>query len=183
MAGPEFHLTLAQASKQGAGFRLLTEAIASPTLGAQITELLARFPEAKWIQWEPFGRHNAREGSRLAFGEYVDAQYAIDQADVILALDADVLCTGAAGVRYARAFASRRRIEGDAGQLNRLYAVESTPTNTGSRADHRLPLRGSEIEGFARAVAAQLGVSGAGGAVANEAANHWLMPLVADLQV
>lgn len=63
----------AQASRQGAGFRILTETIASPTLGAQITDLLERFPEAKWIQWEPFGRHNTREGSRLAFGEYVDA--------------------------------------------------------------------------------------------------------------
>ena len=32
-----------------------------------------RFPQAKWIQWEPAGRHNARAGSQLAFGEYVDA--------------------------------------------------------------------------------------------------------------
>ena len=98
------------------------------------------------MQWEPFGRHNAREGSRLAFGEYVDAQYAIDKADVILSLDADFLCTGAAGLRHARAFASRRRLEGDRAQSNRFYAVESAPTNTGTKADHRLPLRASEIE-------------------------------------
>ena len=63
----------------------------------------------------PFGRHNAREGSRLAFGEYVDAQYAVEKADVILSLDADFLCAGAGGLRHARAFASRRRIEGDRG--------------------------------------------------------------------
>ena len=98
------------------------------------------------MQWEPFGRHNAREGSRLAFGEYVDAQYAIEKADVILSLDADFLCAGTGGLKHARAFASRRRIEGDRAQLNRFYAVESTPTNTGTKADHRLPLRASEIE-------------------------------------
>ena len=77
------------------------------------TSSSARFPQAKWVQWEPFGRHNAREGSRLAFGEYVDAQYAIDRADVILSLDADFLCAGDGGLKHARAFASRRRIEGD----------------------------------------------------------------------
>ncbi|MFX7712957.1 hypothetical protein ABTJ93_19750, partial [Acinetobacter baumannii] len=78
----------------------------------QIDEVLKRFPQAKWVQWEPVGRHNAREGSRIAFGEYLDAQYAVEKADVILALDADFLCTGPAGVKSARAFASRRRVEG-----------------------------------------------------------------------
>ena len=43
------------------------------------TSSCGRLPQAKWIQWEPFGRHNAREGSRLAFGEYVDAKYSIEQ--------------------------------------------------------------------------------------------------------
>jgi len=131
----------AQKTSGGRGFRLLTETVASPTLAAQIRALLETLPQAKWVQWEPAGRHNAREGSRLAFGEYVEAQYAVDKADVILSLDADFLCLGASGLRHARAFASRRRIEGDRAQTNRLYAVESTPTNTGSKADHRLPLR------------------------------------------
>jgi len=172
----------AQQQKQGAGFRILTETVASPTLAAQIQDMLTRMPLAKWYQWEPVGRHNAREGSRLAFGEYVDAQYAIDRADVILSLDADFLCSGPGGVKYARAFASRRRVEGDASRLNRLYAVESTPSNTGTKADHRLALRPSQIEAFARAVAAQAGVASAGAAQVPEAAAKWMAPLVKDLQ-
>jgi molybdopterin-containing oxidoreductase family iron-sulfur binding subunit len=172
----------AQAGSQGAGIRILSETIASPTLGAQADELLGRFPRAKWVQWEPFGRHNAREGSRLAFGEYVDPQYAVERADVILSLDADFLCSSHNGLKHARAFASRRRIEGDAAQVNRLYAVETSPTNTGTRADHRLPLRASEVEAFARAVAAQIGVAGAGEATAPAAAEAWIGPLVNDLQ-
>jgi molybdopterin-containing oxidoreductase family iron-sulfur binding subunit len=169
-------------ANQGAGIRILSETIASPTLAAQLTELLKEYPRAKWVQWEPVGRHNAREGSRLAFGEYVDPQYAIDKATVILSLDSDFLCTGAAGLKYARAFASRRRVDGDRAQANRLYAVESTPTNTGSRADHRLPLRPSEVEAFARAVAAQLGVAGVTADTVPEAARSWIGPLVKDLQ-
>src|SRR5688572_19267066 len=171
-----------QQTGQGAGFRILSETVASPSLAAQIDELLKRFPRAKWVQWEPVGRHNAREGSRLAFGDYVDAQYAIDKATVILSIDSDFLCTGASGLRHARAFATRRRAEGDRAQANRLYAVECTPTNTGTRADHRLPLKPSEVEAFTRALAAQLGVAGAAAGAVPDAANAWLGPLVKDLQ-
>ena len=172
----------AQEAGQGAGIRILTETVASPTLAAQMREFLAEYPQAKWIQWEPVGRHNARAGSQLAFGDYVDAQYAIEKADVILSLDSDFLCTGASGVRHSRAFASRRRLEGDQAQLNRLYAVESDATNTGSRADHRLPLKASEIEAFARAVASRVGVTGAGTVQPPQAAARWIDPLVRDLQ-
>ena len=170
----------AQQAKQGAGLRILSDTVASPTLGAQIREVLGRMPLARWHQWEPAGRHNAREGSRLAFGEYVDAQYAIEKADVILALDADFLCSGPGGVKHARAFASRRRIEGDASGLNRLYAVESTPSNTGTKADHRLAVRASEVEGVARAIAAAVG---AGAASAGAAAHGaWIAAAAKDLQ-
>jgi molybdopterin-containing oxidoreductase family iron-sulfur binding subunit len=172
----------AQKSKQGGGFRLVTETVASPTLAAQISELLQEYPAAKWVQWEPFGHDNAREGSRLAFGEYVAPQYSVEKADVILTLDADVLCTGAAGLRHARAFASRRRVEGDASKQNRLYAVESSPTNTGTKADHRLLVKPTQVEAFARAVAAQVGVSGAAQGSLPENAQKWLGPLVKDLQ-
>ena len=93
------------AGSKGAGLRILTETVTSPTLGAQIRGVARpRCPQAKWVQWEPFGRHNAREGSRLAFGEYVDAAYAFEKADVILSLDADFLCVG------HRRFCARPRV-------------------------------------------------------------------------
>jgi len=171
-----------QQPTQGAGVRILTETVSSPTLAAQIGEFLMRFPRAKWVQWEPVGRHNAREGSRLAFGEYVAPQYALEKATIVLSLDADFLCTGAAGIRNARAFASRRRADANLAQANRFYAVECTPTNTGTKADHRLPLRPSQVEAFARAVAAQLGVAGVTAPPLPEAATAWLAPLVKDLQ-
>src|SRR5437868_2775756 len=79
----------AQRPLRGAGIRLLTESIASPTLASQIGDLLSRFPDAKWHQWDPASRNNARVGAKLAFGDFADAQYRFDRADVILALDAD----------------------------------------------------------------------------------------------
>jgi molybdopterin-containing oxidoreductase family iron-sulfur binding subunit len=56
-------------------------------------------------------------------------------------------------------------------------------TNTGAVADHRFPLRPSEVEGFAREVAAGLGVQ-AGGQPGNLGTKwrSWTDPLVRDLQ-
>ncbi len=70
-----------------------------------------------------------------------------ENADVILSLDADFLYAGFPGfTRYARDFAKRRNP--DAGEMSRLYVVESTPSSTGAKADHRLPVRAAEIEAF-----------------------------------
>lgn len=148
----------AQRSRRGAGLRILTETVTSPTLADQIQELLKQFPLAKWHQYEPVGRDNVFEGARLAFGGYVNTNYRFDKADVVLALDSDFLSHIPGNLRYARDFSSRRRVESGQANMNRLYVVESTPTITGAVADHRLYLRASEIEGFARMVARELGV-------------------------
>jgi molybdopterin-containing oxidoreductase family iron-sulfur binding subunit len=149
----------AQGPLKGAGIRILTESISSPTLAAQIREVIARYPSAKWHQWDPASRENARGGAKLAFGRYVDAQYRFDRADVIVSLDADFLGCGPGSLRYARDFAARRRPE-HADRMNRLYAIESMPTSTGARADHRLPLKPSQLEAAARRLAAAAGVPG-----------------------
>ncbi len=148
---------VAQQPRQGAGLRILTESVSSPTLAAQIRELLARFTAARWHQWDPASCENARAGAKLAFGEYLDCQYRLDQADVVVSLDSDFLAYGPGALRYARDFSARRRPEQGA-RMNRLYAFESMPTSTGSRADHRLPLRPSQIESVAWSLAAAVAV-------------------------
>jgi MoCo/4Fe-4S cofactor protein with predicted Tat translocation signal len=153
----------AQQPLKGAGIRILTESVASPTLAAQIRDILKAYPSATWHQWDPASRENARAASKLAFGQYVDPQYRFDQADIILALDADCLTCGPGSLRYARDFAARRRPE-DAARMNRLYALESMPTSTGARADHRLALKASLIEAAARRIADLAGSGGTGGA-------------------
>src|ERR1700723_1596720 len=92
----------------GAGFRILTEVITSPSLAAQIQGLVKQFPGSQWHQYEPCGRDNVREGAKLAFGRPVNTVYKLDQADVIVSLDADFLTCGPGHVRYAREFSSRR---------------------------------------------------------------------------
>jgi molybdopterin-containing oxidoreductase family iron-sulfur binding subunit len=169
--------------RKGAGLRFLTETITSPSLTDQLRATMAAFPEAKWHQFEPCGRDAAREGARLAFGRYVNTVYRIGQADVVVSLDADFLCSGPGHVRHARDFSKRRIVEGPSSQMNRLYVVESTPSNTGAMADHRLPMRASEVEGFASALSVRLGVAaGAARASATRAPNEWIAVLARDLE-
>ena len=73
-----------QRQKKGAGLRILTETVTSPTLHAQIQSLLQKLPKAKWHQFEPVNRDNIHEGAKLAFGEIVETQYHFDKAEVVL---------------------------------------------------------------------------------------------------
>jgi molybdopterin-containing oxidoreductase family iron-sulfur binding subunit len=119
-------------------------------------------------------------GAQMAFGRPVETQYKLENADVILSLDADFLYAGFPGFhRYAREFAKKRNP--DAGEMSRLYVVESTPSSTGVKSDARLPLRASEFDGFVRALASALGVGGVSGSVSGEQ-SRYLSAVVQDLQ-
>jgi molybdopterin-containing oxidoreductase family iron-sulfur binding subunit len=167
---------------RGARLRVLTETVTSPTLAHQLRALLEIYPLAKWHQYEPAGRDAARAGARLAFGRPVHTYYRFDRAEVILALDADFLAGGAGSLRYARDFTARRRAQGGEPPVIRLYAVECTPSITGAMADHRLPLRASHVEGFARLVAQALGIPAAAPAAdLSPAQAAWAATVAADL--
>lgn len=157
------HLAQQQASS-GAGLRILTETVTSPTLFNQLQALLTQFPNAVWHQYEPVNRDNVYAGAQLAFGEAVEPIYRLDQADVIVSLEADLFGAAPGRVRYARDFADGRRDpsgpDAPAGRnRNRLYVIESSPTITGAAADHRLALKAGQVEGFARALALALGLT------------------------
>ena len=153
-------LATSQKAVSGAGLRILTGTIISPTLVAQIEAVQKLYPQAKWHQWEPAVSDGAREGAKLAFGRVVNTVYRLDRADVIVSLDADFMTSGPGHVRYMKDFYRRRNLTGPNDEMNRLYVVEPTPTVTGAAADNHLPLRSSDVELFARALAAKIGVGG-----------------------
>jgi MoCo/4Fe-4S cofactor protein with predicted Tat translocation signal len=167
-----------QRPKQGAGIRFLTEPITSPTLGAQMKELQTAYPQAKWHQYEPANRDNARAGAVMAFRQPVNTTYRFDLAERVLSLDADFLSCGPGSLRYARDFSARRRITEKNKEMNRLYVVETTPSNTGASADHSWVVKPSEFESVARSIASAAGAGG--GATGN--APTWVAAVAGDLQ-
>src|SRR2546425_1068715 len=159
-----------QQGLQGAGIRILTRTVSSPTLADQLRSVLKIYPQAKWHMYEPVNRDNVYAGAAMLFGQLVETQYRLGNADVILSLDADFLSSGFPGfTRYARDFAKRRNPDVDpavdadvtranAPSMSRLYVVESTPSTTGAKADHGLPMRAAEIEAFAGALPGVFGI-------------------------
>jgi len=118
----------------------------------------------------------ARAASKAAFGDYYDTQYKLEEADVILSLDADFL----GGIAFpgflplSAAYAERHRYE-HGKPMNRMYVVETMPTTTGFKADHRLALKPSELDAFANAL-------NGGGSLANPDAQKFLTAVLADLK-
>ncbi len=155
-------LLAAQKSKNGAGLRILTETVTSPTMAAQFKAIQKLYPAAKWHQWEPAGLHSARAASQQAFGQTYNTYYDFRKADVVVSLDSDFLASGVASLRYARQFSMRRRVSAEKTTMNRLYVVEPMPTPTGAKADHRMPLRAGDVEEFTWALATTVQVAQGG---------------------
>jgi molybdopterin-containing oxidoreductase family iron-sulfur binding subunit len=176
-------LTL-QESRQGAGLRIITESVSSPTFARQMADLFKRYPQAKWCMHDAVDRSAAHEGSRLAFEEVLNPCYEFGRADVVLALDADFLCSGPGHLRYARDFTARRRVRTSRDNapnaaMNRLYMLETAVSCTGAKADHRLAVRGRDIAPWAQAIAARLGIAVDGDAAVSH--DKLLTAIVGDL--
>ncbi|GJQ20340.1 MAG: molybdopterin oxidoreductase [Bacteroidia bacterium] len=171
----------AKRANGGAGLRILTETVTSPTLGDQLARLLHQFPHARWHRYEPVTLDSVREGARIAFGWIMSTRYHLDKADIVLALDSDFLTHGPGAVRYARDFAQKRKVAGGKQTMNRLYSIESSPTNVGAIADHRLGVRPHEVESLIRRIARGLGIPVQTPAE-SDGHDSWLAALVQDLR-
>ena len=113
---------------QGEGLAVLTEPTTSPTLQRQMGELAKKYPQAKFYQWSPALSVCTASRPETHFGV----------ADVIVSVGSDWLGDQPGSLRYMRQFAANRRVEDGRAEPNRLYVLESTPTITGTMADHRL---------------------------------------------
>ncbi|NQW04851.1 MAG: TAT-variant-translocated molybdopterin oxidoreductase [Acidobacteria bacterium] len=164
-----------QTALKGAGLRILTEPVTSPSLIEQMHALLTALPEAKWHQWD------AVYGTVQGGAAPATPLYHFKNADIVVALDADFMGFGPSSVRYTKDFSSRRRIGTPADQQNRLYAIEPVPTITGTQAEHRVAVKARDVHHIALALAAAVGVAtpGAGAPEALTERMQKVLPVMA----
>ena len=125
----------------GEGMAILTEPTASPTQHRQMSALLKKYPEARWYRWSP-----AAESDAIPW----NADF--EKTDLIVSVGCDFLADQPGSLRYMRQFAARRRVQDGQARPNRLYVLESTPTITGTMADHRLSAPPDRIAAVLRRV-------------------------------
>ncbi len=149
-------ITKAYSGNGGDGLAFLAEESSSPTRASLVSRLRAKFPRAIWAEYEPVAEDAPVQAARAVFGADVKPIYRFDRARRVLAIDADFLRLDSHSLAYARDFAKGRRVTKATDPMNRLYAVESAFTLTGSMADHRLRLGSSHMLAFAAAMAVEL---------------------------
>jgi len=171
-----------EAAGRGEGLWLVSSAIGSPSLARLKALLLEKHPRAHWIEYEPLGREQELEGSRLAFGRALQPQFRFDQAEVILSLDADFLGLDCLAPAWITAFARRRRVSSPSDGMNRLYVVETAYSLTGAMADHRRRARPSEIPALAQELARELGLAAGLPVVQPGAPRSWAEAVARDLK-
>jgi len=171
-------------SESGDGIRVLTEGITSPTLSWQLEKLRALYPALQWHQFESIGLDNVREGSKMAFGRYMQTSYNLAEARVIVSLDSRFLDEGPGHIRYSRDFAASRDVDAHEDWMSRLYVAETAPSLTGAQADHKETLRFPDIETLARKIADQVGIDEVDidRAAATRVENTFLQAVIHDLE-
>lgn len=139
----------------GEGLAFLVEKSSSPSRARMRDAVLAKYPRASWIVWEPVDLDERSKGARMAFGGPHRIEHRLDRADVIVSFDDDFLGGETATLGSVGGWANNRLREGSGERaardtrMSRLYVIESTMTLTGGQADHRYPHRPADIGAFA----------------------------------
>ena len=168
-------------ARNGDGLRILTGTVTSPLLAAQFASLQQQFPAMRWHQWEPLHRDNEFAAATASFGRPVERTFDLSAVERIFAIESDLISATPGWLAYARAFAAHRRPSETGGKMSRVYAIESTPTLLGAKADHRLQMRPDEISGSVRYLAGLLGAGPAEWSQQENAHAAWLKAAADDL--
>ena len=139
---------------KGVGLAFLSEASSSPTEDFLKTQVLRGLKSAKWFEYEPISRDHELAGAKAAFGDAIRTHYNLATARVVVSFDGDLFSSHPAQLKHNREWALVRNPK--SGEMGRMYAAESRFTTDGGMADHRLPMRSSDIPAFVALVEAVL---------------------------
>jgi len=132
------------AATQGSELAILYEPTRSPSVRRVLAEVLKKYPKVTLVRYESvFSGNVAKALDAAGAGKTSSMVFDLDQAKVIVSLDADLLGADSNAVQYSRQFSNHRSPTGE--WMNRLYSVESQYSVTGSAADFRLALQSSQI--------------------------------------
>ena len=146
-------------ANRGQGLAIIADKVSSPTQARLQGEIMAKWPAAKWVGWNPAEQRGEIEGSRLAFGSAHHARYRFEKTTRVLSVEHDFMSDGPDELFHSRGFAGTRKVMNAGDEMSRLYTVESRPTATGSMADHRFRLNPGQMTAFIGAIAREMGIA------------------------
>ncbi|MCM2282543.1 MAG: TAT-variant-translocated molybdopterin oxidoreductase, partial [Bdellovibrionaceae bacterium] len=130
---------LAQFAKGGVA--ILTGYISSPSTRAMIDDFSSTFGGARHYHWDPMGLDAVAEGSRRSYGRAVVPRYRLNQAKMVVSVDADMIGTYISPAEFGKMISEGRR---PGANMMRMVAFESNVSLTGLNADDRIRIKPSQ---------------------------------------
>jgi molybdopterin-containing oxidoreductase family iron-sulfur binding subunit len=161
------------ATAAGKRIVLLTNTVISPSSKAAIAAMKAKHATAEHVQYDSISYSGLTGANLKSFGKRVFPAYDFTKADVVVSVDADFLSSWGSTTEYAWQYASRRNPDG---AMNKHFQVEARMSMSGANADHRVPVKVSEIPlaviALHDAIAKQSGGMTVGGGLDNPELAH-----------
>ncbi|TWU49567.1 TAT-variant-translocated molybdopterin oxidoreductase [Rubripirellula reticaptiva] len=133
----------AAANGNGAKFAVLMSPTHSPSTARMLAALKKKLPSSTICRFDSIDGGVMAAATKSVFGKSADQVLSLDEADVIITIEADILGKHKSMISSARSFSKRR--DPIAGEMNRLYVVEGGYTGTGASADTRLAIQPSQM--------------------------------------
>ncbi|HJW73555.1 MAG TPA: hypothetical protein VJ486_12060 [Geothrix sp.] len=146
----------------GLAVRVLAGTLLSPTLKTGIQAFLGTFKDGHLIQADPFSCSALAAAYARTHGQRMVPRYRLEEADLLVGIEADFLGTWMDPVGFTRAYAERRGPDRPR-PMSKHIQIESGLSLTGSNADERVRLAPSEVVPFLEALARPFGLAVEGG--------------------
>lgn len=119
---------------------LLSSSLASPSTETLISDFFQGF-KGKHVVWDVLGNDDIVEGQKASYGTSVVPRFKIDQAKMIVSIDADFLGSWLSSTEFTKQFAQNRKPGKD---MSRLVSFESMMSLTGANSDTRIMISPSQ---------------------------------------
>src|SRR5690606_37338632 len=151
------------AANAGKPMVLLTSSITSLTAKQIISDVLAKYPGSRHVQYDAVSYSGLITANEASYGKKGIPAYHFENAKVIVSLGADLLGTWLSPVVFAKQYAVNRRINEKNPAMSRHIQFEGHYSMTGANADERYIHKPAETGAVALALLGALG----GGTSAN----------------
>jgi MoCo/4Fe-4S cofactor protein with predicted Tat translocation signal len=136
----------------GKEVRILTEKHSSPSISRLTNEIETKFPQVKFVQYDPNYSYVASSIYLKAFSIDGEIVPDISKANYVVTLESDILGADAHSNYHSANFAASRTVSLTKPTMSKLVAVESTMSLTGINSDERVKISPNQIDDFIAAI-------------------------------
>lgn len=136
----------------GKEVRFLIEKHASPSISRLEKEIETKFPQVKFVQYDPNFSYVPSSIYSKMFGIDGNLVPDISKANYIVSIEADLLGSDSHSIYHSANLAASRSVSLTKPTMSKLVAVESTMSLTGINSDERVKISPNQIDDFIAAI-------------------------------